>query len=95
MAKFLYGKVTVLTLELDAESKNDAEEQLEAARLSGGEGEDIKKSVYKLAWTERNDKDPSEDRNRVLAEFLNLMQNVIPGIPQKTPSRIILPFEEK
>jgi hypothetical protein len=79
MAKFLYGKVTVLTLELDAESEKEATEILDAARLKGERGDDIRQKVYKLGWTEFDGKDLIESRNRVLQEFLTLMQSEIPG----------------
>lgn len=82
MPKYLYGKVTVRTFETYANSIEEAEAYVK--KWEEGETEDLEPGVkgtsYKLFWTEFDTANPTEERNRVLRTFLNLM-NKIPGMP--------------
>lgn len=96
MPKFLLGNVVVKTFEVWAESKEQAEgfvldwQTGESEQPEGG----IKATKYGMSWDEDNRLDPTENRNKVLAEFLHLMES-LPGRPEaKKGSLIIHPFEK-
>lgn len=91
MPKFLLGNITVRTFETFAV---DVEQARTFVRVwQEGEGEEpeggIKATSYKMGW-EESSHDAAivvEARDNVLAAFLQLMQETIPGMPEK--SRII------
>lgn len=86
MPKYLAGKIVVRTFETWAESPEEAEafilkwQEGETEKPEGG----VKVISYKLGWSEFNTADPTKERDIVLAEFLNLMQHTIPGMPEST-----------
>lgn len=91
MPKFLLGKITVRTFETYAV---DLEQARTFVRVwQEGEGEEpeggIKATSYKMGWEESSHDEAIvvEARDQVLAAFLKLMQEGIPGMPEK--SRII------
>jgi hypothetical protein len=92
MPKYLYGKIVIRTYEVYAETPEQAKDYIK--KWEEGDSEEpesgIKATSYKLFWDEFNE-NPTEKRNHVLAAFLNLMQNVIPGIPKVEKPRIIVP----
>lgn len=91
MPKYLLGNITVRTFETFAV---DLEQARTFVRVwQEGEGEEpeggIKATSYKMGW-EESSHDAAivvEARDNVLATFLQLMQETIPGMPEK--SRII------
>lgn len=91
MPKYLLGKITVRTFETFADSLEQA--QTYVRTWQEGEGEEpeggIKATSYKMGW-EESSHDAAivvEARDHVLGVFLKLMQEGIPGMPEK--SRII------
>jgi hypothetical protein len=83
MPKFLAGVVVVKTWETWADDDVQAEEYIR--RFQEGETEEpeggVKSIRYKLEWTEGVAcVNPVKERDGVLAAFLNLMLNVIPGV---------------
>lgn len=99
MPKYLSGVVKVFVVETFANSPEEGDAIIK--KWAESEAEDlepgVKSKTYKLCWSEFNSEDPTEERNRVLAEFLNLMQKRIPGMPEpkvivdETPQIVILP----
>lgn len=91
MPKFLLGNVVVKTFEVWASSEEEAEEFIlkwqtsEAEEPEGG----IKATRYAMSWSESSLIVPTEPRDKILAEFLRLMQEVIPGMPKEEPRKII------
>lgn len=91
MPKFLLGKITVRTFETYADDLEQAREyvrkwqEAETEEPEGG----IKATSYKMGWEEccRDADIIVEARDNVLAAFLQLMQQTISGMPEK--SRII------
>lgn len=83
------GKVVVRTFETYANSPEEATEFIK--RWEQGESEEpeggVRATSYKLHWDEFDLDDPTEERNKVLAAFLNLMHR-IPGLEEK---KIIIP----
>lgn len=96
MPNYLYAKLSVHTFEMECTSEAEADARLKHWNELHAKGEklpdNIKATTYRLAWQEFNEPDPTEKRNQVLASFLNLMQNQIPGIPVKEKSLIVLPY---
>jgi hypothetical protein len=91
MPKFLLGKITVRTFETFAVDLDQARTFVRAWQEGEGEEPDggIKATSYKMGW-EESSHDAAivvEARDNVLAAFLQLMQETIPGMPEK--SRII------
>jgi hypothetical protein len=87
MPKYLLGKMTVAVYELEALTRKDAESDLvkyQQQQMMSGEDakkpEGLKYTTYKLGWFEVPEIDPTQGRNKILAEFLNLMKNVIPRV---------------
>lgn len=83
MPKYLAGVVVVKTWETWADDDAQAEEYIQ--RFQEGESEEpeggVKSVRYKLEWNEGvGCVNPVEERDRVLAAFLNLMLNTIPGV---------------
>lgn len=78
--KFLFGQVVVTTVVVEAESedkaKDEAKEWFKKPQIQDG-----KKDVYVLPWAEGGVMDTTKERDRVLATFLQLMQQVIPMTP--------------
>lgn len=102
MPKFLYAKLTVKTFEVEAEDEEEATTFVEAynnsVKLGTPRTEEIKVTNYKLQWEEDPEHDPTIGRNKVLAAFLHLMQDIIPGMPPRPEQKknlIILPFERE
>jgi hypothetical protein len=94
MPKFLGGIVIIKTFETYASSADEAREFIrkwqedESEQPEGG----IKATRYKLGWDEFNLDNPVPERDQVLAAFLNLMLNQIPGVPREVESgKIITP----
>jgi hypothetical protein len=94
MPKFLGGIVIIKTFETYASSADEAREFIrkwqedESEQPEGG----IKATRYKLGWDEFNLDNPVPQRDQVLAAFLNLMLNQIPGVPREVESgKIITP----
>lgn len=89
MPKYLCGKVVVRTFETYADSAEEATAFIK--KWEEGETEDaepgVKATSYKLFWEEFDLDNPTEERNKVLAAFLNLIKK-IPGIATQ---KIILP----
>lgn len=91
MPKFLLGNITVRTFETFADDVEQAREYVrkwqedEIEEPEGG----IKATSYKMGWEESSHDGVIvvEARDNVLAAFLQLMQETIPGMPEK--SRII------
>jgi hypothetical protein len=81
MTKYLYGRVTVETLEVVAKNPEKAEEQ--AAELFKLEGKDQVKTAYIFCWSEGGIMDTTVERNLALGAFLELMQKVIPLTPSE------------
>lgn len=82
------GIVVVKTFETFASSDEEAREFIK--RWQEGESEapegGVKVIRYKLQWEEGvNCINPIEERDKVLASFLELMQNKIPGMPMTEP----------
>jgi hypothetical protein len=96
MPKYLSGKITVVTWEVEAESKEAAEKMIEEKEraFERVDHEGIKKTAYKLGWFEFDMPNPTPARNLVLQSFLQLISR-IPGMPEVdiAESRIILPFD--
>ena len=97
MAKFMFGQIKVSTVEIEAEDRAAAVVILKVHQ--DGVKENKKRTEYVMAWSEEEDSDTVRVRNGILAQFLNLIQNVIPtiGRPVPTPqekSRIVLPFQQ-
>ena len=94
MPKFLGGKVTLTTWELEAESKEDAEAKIAKAENPLTEGTTleektpVKRTVYRLGWFEFDLVDPTPSRNQVLQAFLKLIER-LPG-----KSIIEMPFTD-
>lgn len=97
MPKFLLGNVVVKTYEVWADSKEEAEEFILKWQESDSEEPEggIKATRYAMGWNESNLIVPTEPRDRILAEFLRLMQEVIPGMPKDEPRQIITPDQLK
>lgn len=99
MPKFLAGKVVVITYETWASSEEEARDFIQT--WQEGESEEleagIKVTKYKMGWEEFNNADPTSDRDKVLAGFLQVMQNKIPGMPKiierTESSKIIRPYD--
>lgn len=82
MPKFLGGKVTLVTWEMEADSKEAAEAAIAQAEnpLNEKVNAEIKRTVSKFGWFEWDVHDPRGPRNEVLAKFLELVRN-LPGVP--------------
>jgi hypothetical protein len=94
MAKFLAGKVTVVTWELEADSRDEAEGKIAAAESPLVEHPtDIKRTTYKLGWYEFDLPDPTPARNIILDKFLGVISK-IPGLPEIMPPSVIIPVDE-
>lgn len=93
MPRFLYGSVAVMTVVIEAEDEKAALKLLQKHKY---EGPDKKKAQYKLHWGEVPESDITAERDGVLAQFLNLIQNIIPrpakDIVIETQGVIIHPF---
>ena len=95
----MFAQITVVTMVIDAPDRTAAVEILKDQTPEGL----LKKSAteYQLAWSEEEHSDTVRVRNGVLAQFLNLIQNIIPkvGIPiivgPEEKGKIILPFEKR
>lgn len=89
MAKFLFAKVVVRTIEVDAADLKTAKEFL------GLQDEHIQqsktKSEYVLEWEETPESDTVVVRDHILGQFLDLMQHQIPPVAEK--KLIELPFK--
>lgn len=89
MPKFLAGIVIVKTFETYASSDEEARGYIQ--KWQEGETEAPERGVkvirYKLQWEEGvSCVTPAEERDQVLASFLELMQNKIPGMPMTEPT---------
>lgn len=84
MARYLYGKVSVQAILIDADDEAKALEMLKNTNSQPGKV----LLDYKLHWGEVPETDITHERDGVLAQFLNLMQN---EIPRGNPSNIIVP----
>jgi len=87
MPKYLLGKLTVATYEIEAANRFEAEANLvkfQQLQMIEGENaqkpESLKHTAYKLGWFETPEVDPTAGRNKILAGFLNLMKDVIPRV---------------
>jgi|GraSoiStandDraft_8_1057269.scaffolds.fasta_scaffold254973_2 hypothetical protein len=94
MPKFMGGIVIIKTFETYASTVEEAREYIrkwqedETEQPEGG----IKATRYKLGWDEFNLDNPVPERDKVLAAFLDLMLNRIPGVPREVEeSKIITP----
>lgn len=85
MPRFLYGSVTVNTIEINADDREAAEKLIVDHEY---EGADKKKTTYRLHWTEQPESDIAKERDGVLQEFLNLISKHIPR-PDVVPPVII------
>lgn len=103
MPKFLAGIVIVKTFTTFANTDEEAREFIK--KWQEGDSEEpepgIKVTRYKMEWEEGVQSiNPAPERDKVLASFLDLMQNQIPGMlkiqlpPKKEKSRIIHPFKK-
>jgi len=96
MPKYRAVKVVVRTFETFADSPEEGDAFIK--KWQEGESEEpeggIKATSYKMGWDEFNDNPEQvvDGRNVALAQFLNLMQKVIPGMPPIVESKIIHPF---
>ena len=85
MPKYLFGKVTVRTFETYADTIEQASENIK--KWQQGESEEpepgIRAVSYKLMWDEFDNPNPTEERNKVLLQFLKLMEK-IPGLPSSS-----------
>lgn len=98
MPKFLVVKIVIRTFETYADTEEEGDEFLlkwqqgETEEAEGG----VKATSYKLGWTEfrLSDDQVVQGRNQVLANFLDLMKDKIPGMPKlREESLIIKPFD--
>jgi len=89
MPRFLYGSVIVNTIEINADDQAAAEKLLEDHKY---EGADKKKTTYRLHWAEMPTSDIKLERDAVLQEFLNLMQNHVPRPDIEAP--VILTLDD-
>lgn len=82
MPKFLGGKVTLVTWELEANSKEEAEQAIAQAEnpLNEKPNAEIKRTIRKFGWYEFDVHNPTGARNEVLGKFLQLVKD-IPGVP--------------
>jgi hypothetical protein len=87
MPKYLLAKMHLSTYVLEAPSRQEAEKALvEYQKKQMTHGENAKKpeqlvyTTYKLGWFETPDINPTVGRNKILAAFLELMQNTIPWV---------------
>lgn len=94
MPKFMGGIVVIKTYETYASTAEEARgfirqwQEDEKEEPIGG----IKATRYKLVWDEFDLDNPIPERDKVLAAFLNLMLNTIPGVPREVESgKIITP----
>jgi hypothetical protein len=91
--KFMFGQVTVTTVTVETETQEqgeaEAKEWFKKPELKEG-----KKDIYILPWTEGGAMDTTEERNKVLAGFLELMQKVIPMTPCDKVKLILLPNQK-
>lgn len=94
MPKFMGGVIIIRTFETYASSADEAREFIrqwqedEKEEPEGG----IKATRYKLGWDEFDLDNPIPERDKVLAAFLDLMLNKIPGVPREVESgKIITP----
>lgn len=95
MPRFLYGSVIVRSVLITAE---DEKEALALLKNHKYEGSNKIKTQYALHWGEVPGSNISMERDGVLAEFLNLLQVVIPrsDMPEeKLEERRILILEEE
>jgi len=84
MARYLYGKVKVQAIIIDAEDDKEALAILK--RPADTEGKILLDNT--LTWAEHPGTDITAERDGVLAAFLNLMQN---EIPRSSARSIIVP----
>jgi len=100
MPKFLATKIVVKTFHTWADTAEEAREAI--IRWQEGESEEpeggIKVTSYKLGWEEfkMTNEQIVAGRNQVLANFLELMTNVIPGaehLKKRESKLIVLPYD--
>lgn len=100
MPKLLYTKVTVRTYETYSNTEEEGIEYIK--KFEEGETEEsepgVKAKLYKLGWIEFDTRNPTEQRDLILAAFLKLMQQTIPGMPPSEPepveeNKIIKPYD--
>lgn len=95
MPKFITGIVVVKTFETFASSDEEAKEHIrkwQEGETEASEG-GVKVTRYKLGWDEGVDcTNPVPGRDEILAAFLDVMLNKIPGVPREVESgKIITP----
>jgi hypothetical protein len=83
MPKFFGGKVTLVTWEMEAESREAAEKAIAQAEnpLNEEPNAEIKRTVHKFGWFEFDVHDPTGPRDEVLVKFLTLIKS-LPGFPK-------------
>ena len=86
MSRYLYGKVIVRTVTIEADDEQKALVILNDIETDHGNKKVL--NEYELHWGETDKTNITRQRDGVLAEFLNLMQN---EIPRGSATSLILP----